>query len=98
MIPLSDDNPTLHTPVMTWIILAVMFAVWLVVQGGGLPGNDYRLVASICDLGMVPGELTHRVAVGVAVPMAPGLACEVDRNAINIFTPLISMFLHGGWG
>jgi membrane associated rhomboid family serine protease len=98
MIPLSDDNPTLHTPIMTWLILAAMFAVWLVVQGGGLPGNDFKLVASLCDFGMVPGELTHRVAVGVAVPLAPGLSCVVDREPINIFTPLTSMFLHGGWG
>jgi membrane associated rhomboid family serine protease len=98
MIPISDDNPTLHTPIMTWVILAAMFAVWLVVQGGGLPGNDYRLVASLCNYGMVPGELTHRVAVGVGVPLAPNLACLIDRDPINIFTPLTSMFLHGGWG
>jgi membrane associated rhomboid family serine protease len=98
MIPISDDNPTLRTPIMTWLILAAMFAVWLVVQGGGLPGNDYRLVASICNFGMVPGELTHRAAVGLAVPMAPNLACVIDREPINVFTPLTSMFLHGGWG
>jgi membrane associated rhomboid family serine protease len=98
MIPLSDENPTLHTPVMTWILLAAMFAVWLIVQGGGLPGNDYQLVASLCNYGMVPGELTHRVAVGVTVPLAPGLGCSIDRDQINVFTPLTSMFLHGGWG
>ena len=45
MFPLSDDNPTLHTPIMTWLILGAMFAVWLVVQGGGLPGNDFVLIA-----------------------------------------------------
>ena len=98
MIPLSDDNPTLRTPIMTWLILAAMFAVWLLVQGGGLPGNDVQLVTSICNLGMVPGELTHRVAVGVGVPMTPTLACVVDREPINILTLLTSMFLHGGWG
>ena len=37
MIPLSDDNPTLRTPIMTWLILAAMFAVWLIVQVGRLP-------------------------------------------------------------
>jgi membrane associated rhomboid family serine protease len=98
MIPLSDDNPTLRTPIMTWLILAAMFAVWLLVQGGGLPGNDVRLVTSICNLGMVPGELTHRVAVGVGVPLTSNLECVVDREPINILTPLTSMFLHGGWG
>jgi membrane associated rhomboid family serine protease len=98
MIPISDENPTLKTPIMTWLILGAMFAVWFVVQGGGLPGNDVQLVTSICNLGMIPGELTHRVAVGFAVPIADGLACVIDRDPINKFTPLISMFLHGGWG
>jgi membrane associated rhomboid family serine protease len=98
MFPLSDDNPTLHTPIMTWLILAAMFAVWLVVQGGGLPGNDVLLVKSLCNYGMVPGELTHRVPLGFEVPIAQGWACAIDRDAINVFTPLTSMFLHGGWG
>jgi membrane associated rhomboid family serine protease len=97
MIPISDENPTLRTPVMTWIILGAMFAVWFVVQGGGLPGNEVQLVTSICNLGMVPGELTHRAPLGLGVPLAPGLACVIDNDAINILTPLTSMFLHGGW-
>src|SRR5881394_1579751 len=98
MIPISDDNPTLRTPIMTWLILAAMFAVLLIVQGGGLPGNDVRLVTSLCNYGMVPGELTHRAPVGLTIPLARGLGCAIDRDAINIFTPIISMFLHGGWG
>lgn len=98
MLPISDENPTLQTPIMTWLLLGAMFAVWLVVQGGGLPGNDDQLVKSLCDYGMVPGEITHRARVGLSVPLAPGLFCVVDRDLINIFTPLISMFLHGGWG
>jgi membrane associated rhomboid family serine protease len=98
MIPISDENPTLHTPIMTWLILGAMFAVWLVVQGGGLPGTDLQLVKSVCNLGMVPAELTHRLPVGAGVPLAPGISCVIDRDPINIFTPLTSMFLHGSWG
>jgi membrane associated rhomboid family serine protease len=96
MIPISDDNPTLHTPMMTWLILAAMFAVWLIVQGGGM--DQLTLVSSICNLGMVPGELTHKAPVGLAVPLTNYLSCAVDREPINILTPLTSMFLHGGWG
>jgi membrane associated rhomboid family serine protease len=96
MIPISDDNPTLHTPVMTWLILGTMFAVWVGVQGGGL--DPTALAKSVCDLGMVPGELTHRAPVGLAIPLTDTLACVVDRDTKNILTPLISMFLHGGWG
>src|ERR1035437_7084375 len=78
MIPISDENPTLHTPVMTWLILGAMFAVWFVVQGGGFPGTQLQLVTSICNLGMIPGELTHRVPVGFSVPIAPGFVCAID--------------------
>jgi membrane associated rhomboid family serine protease len=95
MIPISDENPTLHTPYMTWLLLGTTFAVWLVVQRAGL---DPYLAASICDFGMVPGELTHRAPLGLAVPIARDLNCVVDNSPINVFTPLTSMFLHGGWG
>lgn len=98
MIPISDENPTLRTPVMTWLILGAIFAVWFVVQGGGLPGTDLKLAESVCNLGMVPGELTHRVPVGTDFWIIPNyLSCRVDNDRINILTPLISMFLHGGW-
>ena len=96
MIPLSDENPTLRTPVMTWLILGTMFAVWFVVQGGGM--DPIRLVSSVCNLGMVPGELTHRAPLGLAIPIGPNLACVVDNDPVNKWTPLFSMFLHGGWG
>ena len=96
MIPISDENPTLHTPYMTWLLLGTTFAVWLVVQRAGL--DPYQLAASICDFGMVPGELTHRAPLGLAVPISRNLNCVVDNSPINVFTPLTSMFLHGGWG
>jgi membrane associated rhomboid family serine protease len=95
MIPLSDENPTLHTPWMTWLIIAVTVSVWLLVQGAG---NPEAVAASVCNLGLVPGELTHRAPVGMALPIAPGLACVIDDEPINWLTPLVSIFLHGGWG
>ena len=99
MIPISDDNPTLRTPVMTWLILGAIFAVWFAVQGGGLPGTEMQLARSVCNLGMVPGELTGRAPVGAGFCIVPGqLSCTVDHDRINYLTPLISMFLHGGWG
>jgi|SRR5690349_9798146 len=96
MIPLSDELPTVRTPWMTYAILTAMLLVWIFVQGGGL---DYQsLAASVCNLGMVPGELTHLAPIGRVVSFGPGLPCVVDNDAINILTPLTSMFLHGGWG
>src|SRR5207253_9816136 len=31
------------------------------------------------------------------ISIARGLACVVDNDPINRWTPLTSMFLHGGW-
>ena len=98
MIPLGDEYPTVRTPMMTYAILAGMLATWVFVQGAGFPSNDVKLVTSVCNLGMVPGELTHLARLGTAVPVGDGLACVVDNDPINWLTPLTSMFLHGGWG
>lgn len=98
MIPLSVENPPTRTPWMTVFILGAMFAAWIVVQGaGGLFGPPDLLARSVCNLGMVPGELTGLAPLGSGVPLGPGLACVVDHDAINWLTPLISLFLHGGW-
>lgn len=96
MIPLSDENPTLRPPIMTYLILAAVFGSWIFVQGAGL--DALTLARTVCDYGMVPGELTHRAPLGLSVPIGPGLGCFVDNEPINIWTPLTSMFLHGSWG
>ncbi|MBC7896082.1 MAG: rhomboid family intramembrane serine protease [Cytophagaceae bacterium] len=99
MIPISDDNPTLRTPVMTWAILLATIGIWFVVQGGGF--DAFRLAASVCEYGMVPGEVSHQAALGTQVPMGQHdgkfWACSVDAEPINFFTPITSMFLHGSW-
>jgi membrane associated rhomboid family serine protease len=94
MIPLSDEHPTLHTPWMTWLIIGVTVAVWFLVQGAGQP---LAVASSVCNLGMVPGQLTHIAPVGYEHPMGGGLSCVIDREPINVLTPIISIFLHGGW-
>ena len=96
MIPLKDDLPTLHRPLVTYVIVGLCAAAWLLVQGAGVDMG--KLIASVCNLGMVPGELTGDAPIGTGIPIAPGVACVVDAEPINIFTPLSSMFLHGSWG
>src|SRR5580704_17932802 len=96
MIPIGDNLPTRRVAWMNYLIIGVTVAVWLFVQGGGTDPN--RLAATVCDLGLVPGELTHLAHVGSSVPLAPRMACVVDNDAINWLTPLISIFLHGSWG
>jgi len=96
MIPISDDNPTLHTPWMTYVILGLVFAAWILLQGAGM--SEDVLAQSICTLGLVPAELTHTREIGFRIPMTAHMACAIDDLAINWLTPLTSMFLHGSWG
>lgn len=108
MIPLSDDNPTLRTPIMTYLLVGLIIFFWIVVQGGlkafayfsggGLAAYELAIASSVCSLGLIPGEITGLARVGDYIPMGRGLACPVDANPINILTPLTSMFLHGSWG
>jgi membrane associated rhomboid family serine protease len=95
VIPIGDDTPTVRQPIATWAIILVCTAVWIFYQGAGL--DPVRLATTVCNTGMVPGELTHLAPLGKAVPLGPNMVCSVDNDPINIFTPLISMFLHGGW-
>ena len=104
MIPISDENPTLRTPVMTLAILAVTWAVWILGQGA-LDGllysttqQGFSLASSVCNWGLVPGELTHRAPLDFSIPIGPGMACLVDNEARNWLTPVTSIFLHGSWG
>lgn len=95
MIPLSDDNPTARIPVMTILLLAAIGTAWVVLQGAGF--DHETLAMSVCNLGMVPGELTGAAPVGTSVPLTRTLLCVVDAERVNWLTPLSSMFLHGSW-
>ena len=90
MIPISDDNPVLHTPVVNYLLLAAIFGSWLFVQGAGF--DQAALEASVCTLGLVPAELTGGAPLGGGAPCAP-----YEPGANDLLTPVTSMFLHGGW-
>ena len=93
MIPYRDDNPTLATPVATLAIIAANVAVWVLVQG---MGATEPLARSVCELGLIPGDFLGRLPAGYQINMGGGLACVVEGTR-RWYTPLTSMFLHGGW-
>lgn len=95
MIPLSDDNPTVRLPVMTILLLGAMLSVWVVVQGAGF--DLTTLAMSVCNLGLVPAELTGAAPLGTSIPLTRDLSCVVDSEVTNWLSPLISVFLHGSW-
>jgi membrane associated rhomboid family serine protease len=93
VFPIRDDNPHFLTPWATFALVAANLLVWAFVQG---LGQEPGLSRSVCTLGLVPGELLHRAAVGERFQIGPGLFCEVTGQA-HPATLLTHMFLHGGW-
>jgi membrane associated rhomboid family serine protease len=93
MFPYRDDNPTLSTPIITIFLIGANVAVWVLIQG---MGSDPRLAQSICELGLIPAEFLGRVLPGTSVPLSPTATCVLGVER-HWYTPLTSMFLHGGW-
>jgi membrane associated rhomboid family serine protease len=93
MFPYHDENVTQRTSFVTFAFIAVNVLVWVLVQGAG---GGIALARSVCDLGLIPGELTGRLPPGTRFPMGEGLVCLTDpgHQVLNVFT---SMFLHGSW-
>jgi membrane associated rhomboid family serine protease len=94
VFPYRDEKETVRTPVVTFALIAANAASWFLVQGAGF---GEALVASVCNLGLIPGELTLQARLGDGIPMGRGMVCLVDpgRAPEHVFT---SMFLHGSWG
>ncbi len=93
MFPYRDENQTQRTPVVTITLIALNVFAWLVVQGAGSP---LPLAASICNLGLIPGELTGLLPPSTRFPLGSGLVCLTDpgRQISHVVT---AMFLHGSW-
>ena len=93
MIPYHDENATQRPAYVTMTLVAMNVAAWLAIQGAG---SDYALASSVCNFGLIPGELTLSARPGAGFPMGEGLACVGDpgRQWSNVFT---SMVRHGSW-
>jgi membrane associated rhomboid family serine protease len=93
MIPYRDENETQRTPYVTLAFIALNTLAWLFVQGAG---SALPLARSVCDLGLIPGELTGALPPGTRFPIGDGLVCltEPGHQASHLVT---SMFLHGSW-
>ncbi|HVO93907.1 MAG TPA: rhomboid family intramembrane serine protease, partial [Terriglobales bacterium] len=93
MFPYRDENETQRPAIVTAIIIGLNVLVWLFIQGAG---STIPLARSVCELGLIPGELTLSVPPGARFPMGDQLVCLTDpgRQISHLFT---SMFLHGSW-
>jgi membrane associated rhomboid family serine protease len=93
MFPYHDENETQRTAIVTMTLIAACVLAWVMVQGAGSP---VPLATAVCNLGLVPGELTGTLGAGVEFPMGEGLVCVTDPGTqwSHIIT---HMFLHGSW-
>jgi len=92
MFPLKDENPTELLPFVTFLIIVVNVAVWLLVQGSG---SGQVFLESLCQYGAIPGEVTGTIPAGSYVDLGPGATCRV--GGLGAGSVLTSMFMHGGW-
>ena len=93
VLSFSPTNETQRTPIVTVTLIGLNVLSWFAVQGAGA---TLPLARSVCELGLIPGELTGALPVGTRFPMGPGLVCSTDlgRQVSHLVT---SMFLHGSW-
>jgi membrane associated rhomboid family serine protease len=81
------------TPIVTYGLIAANVLAWALLQGFG---SEPMLSSSVCRLGLIPGELLQTAPPGTSFPVGEGVACIVTGSP-SWFTPLTSMFMHGGW-
>jgi len=93
MFPYRDENETQRPAIITGTIIGLNVLSWIVVQGAGA---TLPLAKSVCELGLIPGELTGSLPVGTTFSMGDGLVCGTDpgRQVSHLLT---SMFMHGSW-
>jgi membrane associated rhomboid family serine protease len=93
MIPIKDDNPHFLTPYVTVALIVANLLAWFLIQGAG-QGEPF--FASLCELGLIPSEWLGIAEPGHRVPLGGDAVCILEGQGER-YTPLTSMFLHGGW-
>ncbi|MGI9262751.1 MAG: rhomboid family intramembrane serine protease, partial [Woeseiaceae bacterium] len=93
MIPIKDDNPQILFPIATITIVALNVASWVLVQG---MGSGQSFFGSVCQFGLIPGDLLGLVPAGTQLAAGPESVCTLGGSA-NWYTTITSMFMHGGW-
>jgi membrane associated rhomboid family serine protease len=93
MFPIRDENPHFLTPYVTYGIIAINIAAWILVQG---MGTDPALVKSVCTLGLIPADILNTLEPGTRFQIGPNTWCVLSGTS-PLYTAVTSMFLHGGW-
>lgn len=84
MFPLRDINPSKSVPRVTYLLVAINAAVWLLQFGALMGSGDAAFTEMVMEWGMIPQQVTGLFFHGVG---------ESGTAA----TPFTHMFMHGGW-
>jgi len=82
MFPISDDNPRIGTPYVTWSVIGACVLVFFWQVSLGASGGEI----AIYEFGMIPARLLGTAALDPELTAVPAWS--------TVFT---SMFMHGGW-
>src|ERR671918_2887566 len=93
MFPYHDENETQRPAIVTGTVIGLNVLSWFVIQGAG---TTVSLAASVCNLGLIAGELTGSLPPGARFPMGEGVVCVTDPGP-QVSHLLTHMFLHGSW-
>jgi membrane associated rhomboid family serine protease len=113
MIPLRDDNPTRHFPLVTLVIIALNFLAFLIWQPT-FGTQQQQQTFFFCNA-MIPWEVSHQTSLGEGGEAARQVLAdqlnessgeaEQDqafladhcRHKVWWESIFVAMFLHGGW-
>jgi membrane associated rhomboid family serine protease len=100
VIPLKDNIPTVHFPIITVALIVLNIGMYFFFQHGDISlgepsGRDYR--ENVVEYGSIPYEITHPGDQCVAPQAGPDGCTDRDLDlAPTWLTLLTSMFMHGG--
>ncbi len=77
MFPYRDENQTQRPAIVTGAIIGLNVFTWLIVQGAG---SEVAVARSVCNLGLIPGELTGTLPPGTTFPLGEGITCATDSG------------------
>jgi rhomboid family protein len=104
VIPVYDKNPVRRTPVVTYGLIAVCTAVFLLGPlSGFVPayGSGHALACEQAlyfdRWGVVPAELFHAAPSAAALGVPAGCPAADPYPVSPYLSVLTSMFLHGSW-
>jgi membrane associated rhomboid family serine protease len=107
MLPLRDENPVRHPPIVTWIVIGLCLAAYFAWQPSPFGDTEDDVVFTL-ENAAIPCEVVEGRPLDdneVIATFNQGLtsACNIDRGRSTPFAPdknvylavIVSMFLHG---